>query len=79
MLQPSLMMDRPLLLIVGKPEHSLEREEILAFLAEQLVKWWIPNEVIFLDYRPVGGTGKVQKRLYASATAAHIFQRANNR
>jgi fatty-acyl-CoA synthase len=61
MLQPSLMMDRPLLLIVGKPEHSLEREEILAFLAEQLVKWWIPNEVIFLDYRPVGDTGKVQK------------------
>ncbi len=52
---------RHLLLIVRKPEPSLEREEILAFLAEQIVKWWIPDEVIFLDYLPVGGTGKVQK------------------
>jgi 3-(methylthio)propionyl---CoA ligase len=50
-----------LLFIVRKPEHTLEREEILAFLAGQVVKWWIPDEVIFLDSLPVGGTGKVQK------------------
>ena len=53
--------ERPLLLIVRKPEHTLEREEILAFLSEQIVKWWVPDEVIFLDSLPVGGTGKVQK------------------
>jgi 3-(methylthio)propionyl---CoA ligase len=53
--------ERPLLFIVRKPEHTLEREEILSFLAGQLVKWWIPDEVIFLDSLPVGGTGKVQK------------------
>ena len=59
--------ERPLLLIVA---NGFERGEILAFLAEQIVKWWIPDEVIFLDYLPGGGTGKVQKRLFASATAA---------
>ena len=53
--------ERPLLFIVCKPEHNLEREEILAFLAGQVVKWWVPDEVIFLDSLPVGGTGKVQK------------------
>jgi 3-(methylthio)propionyl---CoA ligase len=53
--------ERPLLFIVRKPEHSLEREEMLAFLAGQVVKWWVPDEVIFLDSLPVGGTGKVQK------------------
>ncbi len=53
--------ERPLLFVVRKPEHHLEREEILAFLSEQIVKWWVPDEVIFLDSLPVGGTGKVQK------------------
>ncbi len=53
--------ERPLLLIVRKPEHNLGREEILAFLSQQIVKWWVPDEVIFLESLPVGGTGKVQK------------------
>jgi len=53
--------ERPLLFIVRKPDHTLEREEILAFLADRVVKWWVPEEVIFLESLPVGGTGKVQK------------------
>jgi acyl-CoA synthetase (AMP-forming)/AMP-acid ligase II len=55
--------ERPLLFIVRKPQYTLEREEILAYLAQQVVKWWLPEEVIFLDSLPVGGTGKVQKAL----------------
>jgi 3-(methylthio)propionyl---CoA ligase len=53
--------ERPLLFIVRKPDQPLEREEILAFLAERVAKWWIPDGVIFLESLPVGGTGKVQK------------------
>ena len=55
--------ERPLLFVVRKPGHSLEAGEILAFLAERMAKWWVPEEVIFLDSLPVGGTGKVQKAL----------------
>lgn len=53
--------ERPLLFIVRKPGQALEREEILAFLTERVAKWWVPDDVIFLDALPVGGTGKVQK------------------
>jgi 3-(methylthio)propionyl---CoA ligase len=53
--------ERPVLFIVRKPDHALERDEILAFLAGRVVKWWVPDEVIFLESLPVGGTGKVQK------------------
>jgi fatty-acyl-CoA synthase len=53
--------ERPLLFIVRKPGQSLEAEEILAFLTERVAKWWVPEQVIFLDSLPVGGTGKVQK------------------
>lgn len=53
--------ERPLLFIVRKPGQTVEREEILAFLTERVAKWWVPDDVIFLDALPVGGTGKVQK------------------
>ena len=53
--------ERPLLFIVRKPGKAVEREDILAFLAERVAKWWVPDDVIFVDALPVGGTGKVQK------------------
>jgi len=53
--------ERPLLFIVRKPGHSVEKEEILKFLETQVAKWWVPDDVVFLDSLPVGGTGKVQK------------------
>jgi 3-(methylthio)propionyl---CoA ligase len=55
--------ERPLLFIVRKPGKSLEREEILGFLSQQVARLCVPDEVIFLDALPVGGTGKVQKTL----------------
>jgi len=53
--------ERPLMFIVRKAGQPLECDEILAFLAERVAKWWIPDGVIFLESLPVGGTGKVQK------------------
>jgi len=64
--------ERPLLFVVRKPGHSLEPQEILAFLAERVTKWWVPEEVIFLESLPVGGTGKVQKALLREKYG-HIF------
>jgi fatty-acyl-CoA synthase len=40
---------------------TLEKEEILQFLAGKVAKWWVPDDVVFLEALPVGGTGKVQK------------------
>jgi 3-(methylthio)propionyl---CoA ligase len=53
--------ERPLLFIVRKPGRNLEREEILEFLSQRVARLCVPDEVIFLDSLPVGGTGKVQK------------------
>jgi fatty-acyl-CoA synthase len=55
--------ERPLLFVVRKPGAILESADILAFLAERVAKWWVPEDVIFLESLPVGGTGKVQKVL----------------
>ena len=53
--------ERPLLFIVRKPGASVEKEQILQFLEGKVAKWWVPDDVVFLDSLPVGGTGKVQK------------------
>jgi len=53
--------ERPLLFIVRKPGQTLDKEEILAFLTTRVAKWWVPDDVVFLESLPVGGTGKVQK------------------
>jgi fatty-acyl-CoA synthase len=50
----------------------LEQHDILAFLAERMAKWWVPEEVIFLESLPVGGTGKVQKALLREKYG-HVF------
>jgi 3-(methylthio)propionyl---CoA ligase len=55
--------ERPLLFVVRKQGQALERQEILEFLSRQVARLCVPDDVIFLDSLPVGGTGKVQKAL----------------
>ena len=53
--------ERPLMFIVVKPNHTLDKDEVLSFLSANVAKWWVPEEVLFVESLPVGGTGKVQK------------------
>lgn len=53
--------ERPLLVVVRRPGAALTREELLAFFDGKVAKWWIPDDVVFAEALPVGGTGKVQK------------------
>jgi acyl-CoA synthetase (AMP-forming)/AMP-acid ligase II len=67
--------ERPLLFIVRKPGHSLETADILSFLAQRVAKWWVPEDVIFLESLPLGGTGKVQKALLREQYG-HVFDQS---
>jgi len=53
--------ERPLLAIVLKPNHSATKDEILGFFAGKIAKWWLPDDVVFIDDIPLGATGKMQK------------------
>jgi fatty-acyl-CoA synthase len=53
--------ERPLLVVVRKPGASVSREELLAHFDGKVAKWWLPDDVVFADILPVGGTGKIQK------------------
>jgi fatty-acyl-CoA synthase len=53
--------ERPLLLVVRKQGAQLTREEMLAFFEGRVAKWWMPDDVVFLDALPHTATGKLLK------------------
>lgn len=53
--------ERPLLVVTRKPGQSIEAEELLQFFHGKVAKWWIPEEVVFVDAIPLGATGKMLK------------------
>ena len=53
--------ERPLLIVALKPGETATKEEILAFMAGKTAKWWIPDDVAFVQEIPHTATGKIQK------------------
>ncbi|MGB3072281.1 MAG: 3-(methylthio)propionyl-CoA ligase [Ottowia sp.] len=53
--------ERPLLLIMLKTGQKATREDILAFMEGKVAKWWMPDDVVFVDTLPHTATGKLQK------------------
>jgi 3-(methylthio)propionyl---CoA ligase len=53
--------ERPLLIAVPAQGRTPTKEAVLEHLSGSLAKWQLPDEVVFVDALPIGGTGKVQK------------------
>jgi fatty-acyl-CoA synthase len=53
--------ERPLLVVIRKPGGKLTREDLLKFMDGKIAKWWMPDDVAFVDDIPHTATGKIQK------------------
>ena len=53
--------ERPLLLVQPKPGTHPTKESILDFLSTRIAKWWMPDDVIFVESLPHTATGKLLK------------------
>jgi fatty-acyl-CoA synthase len=53
--------ERPLLVIVLKKDQNAGKQEILDFMQGKIAKWWMPDDVAFVDEIPHTATGKIQK------------------
>jgi fatty-acyl-CoA synthase len=53
--------ERPLLVIVLKKDQKASKDEILTFMQGKIAKWWMPDDVAFVDEIPHTATGKIQK------------------
>jgi fatty-acyl-CoA synthase len=54
--------ERPLLICVRKPGSDVGKDDLLAHLDGKIAKWWMPDDVVFVDELPHTATGKIQKR-----------------
>jgi fatty-acyl-CoA synthase len=53
--------ERPLLVVVLKPQQAATRDDILGFMRGKVADWWLPDDVVFVDEIPHTATGKIQK------------------
>ncbi len=53
--------ERPLLIVVAKEGEAPTKDEILRYMEGKIAKWWMPDDVAFVDEIPHTATGKIQK------------------
>jgi fatty-acyl-CoA synthase len=65
--------ERPLLIVVRKPNAELTKEELIAFYEGRIAKWWTPDDVVFVDSIPLGATGKMLKNRLREQYSKHLL------
>ena len=53
--------ERPLLVVVAKAGKSPTKDDLMGYLDGKVAKWWLPDDVVFVDEIPHTATGKIQK------------------
>ena len=62
--------ERPLCCVVLRPEATATAEELKAFLAERVARWWLPERWTFIDTVPKTSVGKFDKKVLRAQYAA---------
>lgn len=57
--------ERPLACIVAKSDYAgqISKEEIIEYLRPRVAKWWLPDDVVFIDAVPKTSVGKFDKKV----------------
>jgi len=55
--------ERPLACVVLRPGVQTTSEELLVFLCTKVVKWWLPDEIVFITEVPKTSVGKYDKKV----------------
>jgi fatty-acyl-CoA synthase len=63
--------ERPLACVVIKEKTELTKEELIDFLRPRVAKWWIPDDVVFVDEIPKTSVGKFSKKDLRQRFADH--------
>jgi len=53
--------ERPLLIVVKRAGTDLSRDAMLKYYEGKIAKWWLPDDVVFVDELPHTATGKLSK------------------
>ncbi len=52
-------------MVVPRPEfkEDLTKEELLEFLRPRFAKWWLPDDIVFVEAIPKTSVGKFDKKV----------------
>lgn len=66
--------ERPLACVVAKPDFvgQVTKDEIIDYLRPHVAKWWLPDDVVFVEAIPKTGVGKFDKKVLRSKYGSHI-------
>jgi fatty-acyl-CoA synthase len=53
--------ERPIVVAVKKPGQDVSKDDLLRFYEGKIAKWWMPDDVVFVDELPHTATGKLSK------------------
>jgi len=67
--------ERPLLFLITKDGNEIDKQEINDFLLEKVVKWWLPDDIIFVKELPHGATGKLLKVDLREEYKEHLMEK----
>jgi fatty-acyl-CoA synthase len=68
--------ERPLLIAVRRPGAKVDQAEILEFLTSKVARWWLPDEIVFVDELPHTATGKIKKSELRARFRDHVLPSA---
>ncbi len=54
--------ERPVILAVKAEGANITEADLLSYYDDKIIKWQIPDKVIFVDQLPIGATGKILKK-----------------
>jgi fatty-acyl-CoA synthase len=54
--------ERPLACVVVREGETVTKDELLAYLEDKVAKWWLPDDVVFVDEIPKTSVGKFSKK-----------------
>ncbi|MEZ5269874.1 MAG: hypothetical protein R2789_15355 [Microthrixaceae bacterium] len=63
--------ERPLACVVVVEGEQLTKEEVLDYLDGRVAKWWLPDDVVFIDEVPKTSVGKFSKKDLRERFADH--------
>jgi fatty-acyl-CoA synthase len=63
--------ERPLACVVVKADEQLTKDEVIEFLTPRVAKWWLPDDVVFIDEVPKTSVGKFSKKDLRERFAGH--------
>jgi fatty-acyl-CoA synthase len=68
--------ERPVLVVKLNEGETATKEEFIEHLQGKIAKWWMPDDVVFVDDIPLGATGKIDKKLIRERMKAYVLPTA---